>query len=50
MKPWKKQAAGAMRLICKAGGDGVIAPPVPARDYIPSWFHRLPAVDEQKVS
>jgi hypothetical protein len=28
----------------------VIAPPVPAKSYIPDWFRRLSAVDESKVS
>lgn len=36
--------------LCEPGDDGVIAPPVPAKSYVPDWFRRLPAVDETKVS
>lgn len=31
---------------CEAEDLGVIAPPVPAKAYLPDWFRRLPAVDE----
>ncbi len=31
---------------CEPGDHGVIAPPVPAKAYLPEWFRKLPAVDE----
>jgi Family of unknown function (DUF6065) len=35
-----------LRFVCRAEDHGVIAPPVPAKAYLPDWFRRLPAVDE----
>ncbi len=40
----------AIRFTCAPADFGVIAPPVPARGYLPDWFRRLPAVDETVVS
>lgn len=31
---------------CAPEDHGVIAPPVPAKAYLPDWFRKLPAVDE----
>ena len=31
---------------CQPEDHGVIAPPVPAKAWLPDWFRRLPAVDE----
>jgi len=31
---------------CAPEEHGVIAPPVPAKAYLPDWFRKLPAVDE----
>lgn len=39
-----------IRFSCAAGDDGVIAPPVPAKAYLPDWFRKLPAVDPQVES
>lgn len=30
---------------CAPEDEGVIAPPVPAKSYLPDWFRKLPAVD-----
>jgi hypothetical protein len=45
-----RKPAPKIRLLGEPGDEGVIAPPVPAKTYIPDWFRRLPAVDESKVS
>lgn len=39
-----------IRFLCESGDDGVIAPPVAAKSYIPDWFRKLPAIDEARVS
>ncbi|MGL4489431.1 MAG: DUF6065 family protein, partial [Rhizobiaceae bacterium] len=35
---------------CRKEDEAVIAPPVPAKNYIPHWFRKLPAVTEEEVS
>lgn len=35
---------------CSPEDDGVIAPPVPAKAYIPDWFRKLPAIDPEVES
>jgi hypothetical protein len=40
-----RKPAPKIRVLCEPGDEGVIAPPVPAKGYIPDWFRRLPAVD-----
>jgi hypothetical protein len=45
-----RKSSPKIRFLCETGDEGVIAPPVPAKSYIPDWFRRLPAVDEGKVS
>jgi hypothetical protein len=39
-----------IRFLCSAEDEGVVAPPIPARAYLPDWFRRLPAVDETAAS
>lgn len=39
-----------IQFLCAAADHGVIAPPVPAKAYMPEWFRKLPAVDERKIS
>jgi hypothetical protein len=39
-----------IQFLCEPGDEGVIAPPFPAKSYVPDWFRRLPAVDETKLS
>ncbi len=40
----------AIRFVCRPEDRDVIPPPVPAKDYIPNWFRKLPAVNEEHVS
>ena len=44
------RSAPRIRFLCAAEDEGVIAPPVPAKSYLPDWFRRLPAVDDAVVS
>ena len=39
-----------LRFTCAPEDDGVIAPPVPAKAYLPDWFRKLPAADPAKIS
>lgn len=50
MPIFSKSKAPAIRFLCEPRDEGVIAPPVPAKDYIPPWFRKLPAVDEAQLS
>ena len=36
------------KFVCEPADKDVIAPPVPAKTYVPDWFRKLPAVDETK--
>ena len=45
-----RRARPEIRFLCRPEDEGVIAPPVPAKDYLPSWFRKLPAVDETQLS
>jgi len=45
-----RRPAAAIRFLCAAEDDGVIAPPIPAKAYLPDWFRKLPAVDEAQLS
>lgn len=45
-----RRIAPSIRFLCSPEDEGVIAPPVPARTYLPDWFRKLPAVDEAHVS
>lgn len=40
----------AITFICEPRDHGVIAEPVPAKQVLPDWFRKLPAVDKTKVS
>lgn len=40
----------SLRFLCKPEDEGVIAPPVAAKTYLPDWFRKLPAVDPAKLS
>lgn len=44
-----RRSTGSLRFLCAPEDEGVIAPPVPARNYLPDWFRKLPAVDEAKL-
>lgn len=35
----------ALTFTCTPEDEGVIAPPVPAKAYLPDWFRKLPAID-----
>jgi len=39
-----------IRFTCAPEDEGVIAPPVPAKSYLPDWFRKLPAVDPDAES
>jgi Family of unknown function (DUF6065) len=39
-----------IRFLCEPKDEGVIAPPVPARSYLPEWFRKLPAITPEQVS
>lgn len=39
-----------IRFLCDPRDEGVIAPPVPARSYLPDWFRKLPAITPEAVS
>jgi hypothetical protein len=39
-----------IRFVCRPEDEGVIAPPVPAKTYLPAWFRKLPAVRDEKIS
>lgn len=45
-----RKPAPVIRFTCRPEDEGVIAPPVPARSYLPEWFRRLPPVDEAVAS
>lgn len=47
---FRKRPAPAIRFTCAPADHGVIAPPVPAKAYLPDWFRRLPAVDDSKLA
>ena len=42
--------APRIEFLCAPENLGVIAEPVPARDALPDWFRRLPAVDKERLS
>lgn len=39
-----------IEFLCAPEDQGVIAAPVPAREALPDWFRRIPAVDKQRLS
>jgi hypothetical protein len=42
--------SSAIRFLCAAEDEGVIAPPVPAKSVLPEWFRKLPAIDRSAES
>jgi hypothetical protein len=44
-----RRPAPAIRFTCAPADLGVIAPPVPAKAWLPDWFRKLPAVDEDRA-
>ncbi|MBD3766200.1 MAG: hypothetical protein IE927_16230 [Rhodobacterales bacterium] len=46
----RKSQPAILRFACAPADEGVIAPPVPAKAYLPDWFRKLPAVDPQVES
>ena len=47
---WFRKEEPVIRFRCRSEDHGVIAPPVPAKTYLPNWFRKLPAVTESEVS
>jgi hypothetical protein len=47
---WFKPETPRIRFSCRKEDEGVIAPPVPAKSYLPHWFRKLPAVTESEVT
>ena len=45
-----RRSPQTIRFLCAPDDDGVIAPPIPAKAYLPDWFRKLPAVDQSKVA
>ncbi len=39
-----------IEFLCKPEDEGILAPPRPARDFMPDWFKRLPAVDKAHLT
>ncbi|MGL5008937.1 MAG: hypothetical protein ACRC6I_03585, partial [Paracoccaceae bacterium] len=39
-----------LQFLCEPADMDVIAPPVPAKAYLPEWFRKLPATDETKLA
>ncbi len=47
---WQRRETPSIRFLCQSEDAGVIAPPVPARGYLPDWFRKLAAVDDAELS
>ena len=47
---WFNRQEPVIRFRCRAEDTDVIAPPVPAKSYLPHWFRKLPPVTESEVS
>jgi hypothetical protein len=43
-------SAGEIEFLCRPEDKGVIAEPYPARDNLPTWFRKIPAVDKDVLS
>ena len=39
-----------IEFLCKPEDEGVLAPPMPAKEAMPEWFKRLPAVDRNHLT
>ena len=48
--PFFRRSPQTIRFLCHRKDEGVIAPPVPAKGYLPPWFRKLPAVTPDQVS
>jgi hypothetical protein len=46
---FRRPHRSSLLFTCAPGDEGVIAPPVPAKSYVPDWFRKLPAVDPAKI-
>ncbi len=46
---WARRKS-TIEFLCQPDDRGVIAEPVPAKEAMPAWFKRLPAVDKAHVS
>ena len=47
---FRLKPAPRIEFLCAPEDQGVIAPPIPARDVLPAWFRRLPAIDVRHES
>lgn len=45
-----RRQPNTIRFLCDPKDEGVIARPFPAKGYLPDWFRRLPAVNEDQLS
>jgi len=45
----RRRSVPVIEFTCSPGDEGVIAPPVPARNALPAWFRRLPGTDADQV-
>lgn len=43
-------AQGQIEFLCRPQDKGVIAEPYPARDKLPDWFRKVPAIDKEVLS
>jgi Family of unknown function (DUF6065) len=39
-----------IEFLCSPEDQGVLAPPVPAKEVMPDWFKRLPAIDKSQLT
>jgi hypothetical protein len=49
MKLFARQKS-VIQFRCRKEDEAVIAPPIPAKSYLPHWFRKLPPVHEEEVS
>ncbi|MEP3280294.1 MAG: DUF6065 family protein [Stappiaceae bacterium] len=47
---FSKPTSKTIRFLCRPEDQGVIPPPFRAKNYLPDWFRKLPAVDSDQVS
>jgi len=40
----------AIEFLCRPEDQGILPPPVPAKEAMPAWFKRLPAIDDAHLS
>jgi hypothetical protein len=46
----KQPKQPTIEFMCRPEDHGVLAPPIPAKEAMPAWFKRLPAVDQAQLS